>query len=82
MYVSTNNARLPAGGNVETSETFVTSLLKSLGNVEVTYGTPRHNFLCYILELMHALTSQYNLYPVISEKVISKLAAKMWEKRK
>jgi short-subunit dehydrogenase len=49
MYVSTNNARLPPGGQVETSETFVTAMLKALGNTTITFGTHKHNRAGFML---------------------------------
>lgn len=80
-YVSTNNARLPPGGMVETAEDFVTSLLKALGNTSITFGTTKHNINGMILDWISKTTSYFNWYSYLSEKIISKLASKMWEKR-
>eukprot|EP00347_Sterkiella_histriomuscorum_P006355 403353077 len=81
-YVSTNNARLHPGGNVETTETFINCAFKALGNISVTYGTPKHCRNGYVLEVLSGLMHQFNAYHFVSEKIVGKLAAQMWEKRK
>ncbi|CDW88728.1 short chain dehydrogenase reductase family protein [Stylonychia lemnae] len=80
-YVSTNNARLHPGSQVETTQTFVDSLFKALGNTQMTFGTPKHCINGFVLKLMSGLTANFNAYHFLSERIISKLANQMWEKR-
>ena len=48
-YVSTNNARLPPGGIVETPETFVHSILGCIGKgIKVAVGTRKHEIASYL----------------------------------
>ena len=60
--MSTNNARLPPGGVVETTETFVKSMLGSIGKgTKIAVGTRKHEIVSYLQFLMHKYLGPYNL---------------------
>jgi hypothetical protein len=62
QYVSTNNARLPPGGVVETPEYFVKSMLECIGkSTKIAVGTRKHEIVSYLQGLMHKWLGSYNL---------------------
>jgi short-subunit dehydrogenase len=62
QYVSTNNARLPPGGVVETTEVFVKSILGCIGkDIKIAVGTKKHEIVSYFQGLMHKYLGPYNL---------------------
>ena len=83
QYVSTNNARLPAGGLVDTPEAFVNATIKEVGieRYREKCGSWKHNFSGAVIKSLHSLLGRWNLQQPIIERVIRGKAEKMWAKR-
>lgn len=83
QYVSTNNARLPAGGLVDTPEAFVNATIKEVGieRYREKCGTWKHNISGAVIKSLHSLLGRWNLQQAIIERVIRGKAEKMWAKR-
>lgn len=63
QYVSTNNARLPPGGLVDTSEAFVKATLSQidLEKYRESCGTWKHNISGMVIKSLHKLLGEWNL---------------------